>query len=304
MATSIFSAPQFKTEAGAFEYVEAHLWPNGPVCSHCGETERVGRLNGKTTRSGLCKCYVCKKPFTVRMGTIFESSHLALNLWLQVIHLMCASKKGISTRQIQRMLNCSMKTAWFLGHRIREAMKDNGDLIGGAGKTVEADETYLSKSPKTRKPAGTALHAKPAPMVFALVERGGNVRSMYLDHRNVRSAIYSHLHEDSRLFTDGSKTYFSVMPNKSQHESVDHSKFEWSRGDVHTNTLEGYFSIFKRGLVGIYQHMDKKHLHRYLSEFDFRMNTRAKLGINDVQRSEIALQGFKGKRLTYETTHS
>jgi transposase-like protein len=303
MATSIFSAPQFQNEAAAFAYVEAYLWPEGPVCPFCGSGDRVGRLNGKTTRPGLCKCYSCKKPFTVRMGTIFESSHLALHLWLQIIHLMCASKKGISTRQIQRMLDCSMKTAWFLGHRIREAMKDGAAVMGGPGEIVEADETYLSKSPKTRKPAGTALHAKPAPMVFALVERGGNVRSMYLDHRNVRSAIRRHLHADSRLFTDGSKTYFSVMPNKSQHESVDHSKFEWVRGDVHTNTLEGFFSIFKRGLVGVYQHMDKKHLHRYLSEFDFRMNTREKMGINDTERTEIALQGFKGKRLTYETTY-
>ena len=303
MATSIFSAPQFKTEAGAFEYVEARLWPNGPVCPHCGSGDRVGRLNGKTTRPGLCKCYGCKKPFTVRMGTIFESSHLALHLWLQIIHLMCASKKGISTRQIQRMLDCSMKTAWFLGHRIREAMKDNGGLIGGEGKTVEADETYLSKSPKTRKPVGTALNAKPAPQVFALVERGGNIRSMYLDHRNVRSALVKHLHEDSRLVTDGSTVYKFVMPTKAQHESVDHSKFEWKRGDVHTNTLEGFFSIFKRGLVGVYQHMDKKHLDRYLAEFDFRMNTRAKLGVDDAQRSEIALQGFKGKRLTYQTAN-
>jgi transposase-like protein len=303
MATSIFSAPQFKTEVAAFEYVEAHLWPNGPVCPHCGETARIGRLNGKTTRVGLCKCYACKKPFTVRMGTIFESSHLALHMWLQVIHLMCASKKGISTRQIQRMLVCSMKTAWFLGHRIREAMKDGGDLIGGPGKNVEADETYLSKSPKTRKPAGLALNAKPAPMVFSLVERGGNIRSVYLDHRNVRSAIREHLHDDSNLFTDGSKIYFSVMPKKSQHHSVDHSKFEWARGDVHTNTLEGFFSIFKRGLVGVYQHMDKKHLGRYLAEFDFRMNTREKFDITDAQRAEIALQGFKGKRLTYQTTN-
>jgi len=303
MATSIFSAPQFKTEAGAFEYVEERLWPNGPVCAFCGSGDRVGRLNGKTTRPGLCKCYSCKKPFTVRMGTIFESSHLALHLWLQIIHLMCASKKGISTRQIQRMLDCSMKTAWFLGHRIREAMKDNGGMIGGFGKTVEADETYLSKSPKTRKPVGTALNAKPALMVFALVERGGNIRSMYLDHRNVRSAVYKHLHDASRLVTDGSNVYRFIMPSKDQHESVDHSKREWVRGDVHTNTLEGYFSIFKRGLVGVYQHMDNKHLHRYLSEFDFRMNTRAKMGINDTERAEIALQGFKGKRLTYETTH-
>jgi transposase-like protein len=298
---SALNAPHLQSEAAAFEYVEAQLWPNGPVCPFCGYGDRVGRLKGQTTRVGLCKCYSCKKPFTVRMGTIFESSHLALHLWLQIIHLMCASKKGISTRQIQRMLDCSMKTAWFLGHRIREAMKDNGGMIGGFGKTVEADETYLSKSPKTRKPAGTALNAKPAPMVFALVERGGNIRSMYLDHRNVRSAVYKHLHEDSRLVTDGSNTYRFIMATPAQHESVDHSKREWVRGDVHTNTLEGYFSIFKRGLVGIYQHMDKKHLNRYLAEFDFRMNTRAKFGVDDAQRAEIALQGVKGKRLTYKT---
>ena len=303
MAQSVLNAPHFQNEAAAFAYVEAHLWPNGPVCPFCGSGDRVGRLNGKTTRAGLCKCYSCKKPFTVRMGTIFEDSHLGLHLWLQVIHLMCASKKGISTRQVQRMLDCSMKTAWFLTHRIREAMKDTGGMIGGFGKTVEADETYLSKSPKTRKPTGSALNAKPAPMVFALVERGGNIRSMYLDHRNVRRAIDVHLHMDSRLVTDGAQAYKFVMPTQDQHESVDHSKYEWVRGDVHTNTLEGYFSIFKRGLVGVYQHMDKKHLHRYLSEFDFRMNTRVKLGFNDVQRAEIALKGFAGKRLTYETTH-
>jgi transposase-like protein len=172
MATSIFSAPQFQNEVAAFEYVEARLWPTGPVCPHCGDAERVGRLNGKTTRPGLCKCYACKKPFTVRMGTLFESSHLPLNLWLQVIHLMCASKKGISTRQIQRMLDCSMKTAWFLGHRIREAMKGGGALIGGEGKTVEADETYLAKSPKTRKPAGRPLNTKSATQVFSLAASG------------------------------------------------------------------------------------------------------------------------------------
>lgn len=302
---SNLNAPHFKDEIAAYEYVEAHLWPNGAVCPHCGNCDqtRIRKLAGKSTRPGLRKCNECRKQFTVKIGTIFEDSHAPMTHWLQAIYLMCSSKKGISTRQLQRILGGSMKTAWFMGHRIREAMKDGVDMIGGPGKAVEADETYLSKSPKTRKPAGTALHAKPAPMVFALVERGGNVRSMYLDHRNVRTAIRSHLHEESRLFTDGSKTYFSVMPNKSQHESVDHSKFEWSRGEVHTNTLEGFFSIFKRGLVGVYQHMDKKHLDRYLAEFDFRMNTRAKLGINDAQRTGIAVTGAAGKRLTYKTAH-
>src|ERR1700684_81464 len=154
MADAILTAPQFQNEAAAFAYVEAKLWPNGPVCPHCQETARIGRLNGKTTRPGLHKCYACKKPFTVRMGTIFEDSHLPLHLWLQIIHLMCASKKGISTRQIQRMLKCSMKTAWFLGHRIRAAMDEKPGVffspLGGGGKTVEADETYVGRKADSR----------------------------------------------------------------------------------------------------------------------------------------------------------
>jgi transposase-like protein len=299
---SVLDSKHFQDETAAYAHVEKLLWPQGPVCPHCDNNDaaKIGALNGKTTRPGLRKCYVCLKQFTVKVGTIFEDSHAPLRLWLQAIYLMCSSKKGISTRQLQRTLGVGMKTAWFMGHRIRYAMAPgSAGPLGGEGVTVEADETFLFKSPKIRKPAGTALNAKPAPMVFALVERGGNLRSMYLDHRNVRSALVKHLHEDSRLVTDGAQTYKFVMPKKEQHESVDHSKFEWARGDVHTNTLEGFFSIFKRGLVGVYQHMDKKHLDRYLAEFDFRMNTRAKLGINDAQRSDIALQGFKGKRLTY-----
>lgn len=304
MANSILSAAYFQDETAAFEYVEARLWPTGPVCPHCGETKRLGVLNGKTTRPGLRKCYTCKKPFTVRMGTIFEGSHLQLRLWLQVIHLMCASKKGISTRQIQRMLMCSMKTAWFLTHRIREAMAPaSSDPIGGAGKTVEADETFLTKSPKTRKPEGHIKHERHSPQVLALVERGGKQRSVYLDHKSIRSALADHLHPESRLVTDKAAAYSKLLPI-GQHEAVDHSKFEWTRGDVHTNTLEGFFSIFKRGLVGTYQHIDKKHLHRYLAEFDFRQNNRVKLGIDDIERADIALRSVKGKRLTYETTHS
>jgi transposase-like protein len=301
---SVLNAPHFKDETAAYAHVESLLWPNGPICPHCDnhDQDRIGRLNGKTTRPGLRKCYVCLKQFTVKVGTIFEDSHAPLRLWLQAIYLMCSSKKGVSTRQLHRTLGVGLKTAWFMGHRIRYAMAPgSAGPLGGEGVTVEADETFLSKSPKTRKPAGLPLNAKPAPMVFALVERGGNIRSMYLDHRNVRAALVKHLHEDSRLVTDGSTTYKFVMPTKAQHESVDHSKFEWVRGDVHTNTLEGFFSIFKRGLVGVYQHMDKKHLDRYLAEFDFRMNTRAKLGINDTERAAIAVEGFKGKRLTYQT---
>lgn len=299
MAQSILSAQYFQDEPAAFAYVEARLWPNGPVCPFCGETKRVGRLNGKTTRAGLCKCYACQKPFTVRQGTIFESSHLALRLWLQVIHLMCASKKGIATRQIQRMLRCSMKTAWHLTHRIRLAMAPaSAGPIGGAGKTVEADETFIAKSVRTRRKP----HERTDVQVLSFVERGGNLRSVYLDNRTVRNALAEHLDFTSRLVTDGAHHYKKLLP-LGQHESVDHSKGEYVRGDVHTNTLGGFFSIFKRGLVGVYQHMDKRHLGRYLAEFDFCQNTRAKLGIDDVQRADIALQGVKGKRLTYRTTH-
>lgn len=299
------NAPQFHSEEAAFEYLEAHLWPHGPVCPHCGNTDaaRIGKLQGKTTRPGLRKCYACRKPFTVRIGTIFEDSHAPMRVWLQVIYLLCSSKKGISTRQIQRTIGGSMKTAWFMTHRIRLAMDPNADgsagPIGGAGKTVEADETFITKSRKTKRNAGETGYER---QILSLVERGGNIRSTYLDHRTVRHALAEHLHEDSRLVTDKAQHYKKLLP-EGQHESVDHSKYEYVRGDVYTNTLEGFFSIFKRGLVGVYQHMDKRHLDRYLAEFDFRMNTRAKLGISDAERTGLAVQGFKGKRLTYETTH-
>lgn len=309
MAKSVLSSPQFLTEKAAFEYVEARLWPNGPVCPHCGEAARVGRLEGKTTRPGLHKCYACRKPFTVRMGTIFKSSHLALHLWLQVIHLMCASKKGISTRQVQRMLSCSMKTAWFLTHRIREAMTPaKGDApIGGEGKVVEADETFLTNSPKTRKhrQAGGYQHKIG---VLSLVERGGKQRSVVLQRSpnrpEIMKAIKDNVDPASTLHTDGA-TYYKFPLVVAKHESVNHAKGEYARktegGTVHVNSLEGFFSVFKRGMIGTYQHVESQHLHRYVAEFDFRQNTRERLGVNDVSRAEIALKGFKGKRLTYQT---
>ena len=295
---SVLSEPRFHNEQAAFAYVEERLWPKGPVCPFCGATaEKIGELKGSTTRIGLRKCYSCRKPFTVRIGTIFESSHCPLRIWLQAMHLMCSSKKGISTRQLQRTLGVGMKTAWFLGHRIRAAM-DAGfggfdGPVGGSGKTVEADEMYLGKSPKSRR-----FEGEKAPMILSLVERDGAQRSLFLDHKNVRKALWEHLDRDSRLVTDGHVTYRGFMP-LGQHESVDHSAGEYVRGDVSTNRLEGFFSIFKRGLIGVYQHVDKKHLQRYLAEFDFRQNNRAKLGIDDVARTENAIRGAKGKRLTY-----
>jgi|SRR6185312_4154790 len=295
--TSVLSEARFHNEEAAFAYVESKLWPDGPFCPFCGECERIGRLNGKTTRAGLLKCYACRKPFTVRIGTIFESSHAPLRIWLQAMHLMCSSKKGISTRQLQRTLGVGMKTAWFLGHRIRAAMDDgfNGfdGPVGGSGKTVEADEMYLGKSAKSRR-----FDGERAPMVLSLVERDGPIRSMFLDHRNVRMALARNLDFDSRLVTDGSVHYTKLL-HVGHHEFVDHSKSEWAREDVHTQTLDGFFSIFKRGLVGVYQHIDAKHLSRYLAEFDFRMNNRVKLGIDDVQRTANAIKGARGKRLTY-----
>lgn len=304
MAKSVLSAPHFQNEDAAFAYVEARLWPNGPVCPFCFATGgKIGAMNGKTTRQGLKKCYACKKPFTVRQSSIFESSHLPLRLWLQAIHLMCASKKGISTRQLQRMFQCSMKTAWHLTHRIRYAMDPGpvGPILGGAGKIVEADETFVTKSPKTRKRPG--YQHKIA--VLTLAERGGLIRSFKLkgspNKYEIQTAIDDHVDPASRLVTDGAQYYKGVLVN---HESVDHSAKEYVRGDVHVNSLEGFFSVFKRGLVGTYQQVSERHLPRYLAEFDFRQNTRERLGINDTQRADIALKATAGKRLTYRTTGS
>jgi hypothetical protein len=237
------------------------------------------------------------------MGTIFEDSHLPLRLWLQAIHMLCASKKGASTRQLQRTLGCGMKTAWHLGHRIRFAMAPAGDVgpLGGAGKTIEADETEMGRSRKTRRPAGFRRHTHNV-KVLSLVERGGNIRSVTLDHRGAGARLRRMAHKDSRLVTDMGQPF--KFQGFAKHEVVDHSKFEWARGDVHTNTLEGFFSVFKRGIVGVYQHIDAKHFDRYLAEFDFRQNTRARLGINDEQRTALAVQAAKGKRLTYQTTRS
>ena len=306
MAKSVLNAPQFQTEAAAFAYVEASLWADGRSCPHCGVLGQSSAMKGKTTRIGLYKCYACRKPFTVRMGTIFESSHLALHLWLQVIHLMCASKKGISTRQIQRMLSCSMKTAWFLGHRIREAMAPGADAgpLGGRGKIVEADETYLLKADKQRrwKYSGIADKIK----VVSLVERGGNIRSQRVKEATkltIIDILESNVLPGTILHTDGSGIY---KDTGLKHEAVDHNKTYVRNGKngrkVHTNTLEGFFSVFKRGMVGIYQHCGEQHLDRYLAEFDFRQNNREKLGIDDVSRAATALMGTKGKRLTCRTT--
>jgi transposase-like protein len=308
MAKSVLNAPHFQDEKAAFAYVEAHLWAEGRSCPHCGVLDASKPMNGKTTRVGLYKCYACRKPFTVRMGTIFESSHLPLHLWLQVIHLMCASKKGISTRQIQRMLSCSMKTAWFLGHRIREAMAPGSDAgpLGGRGKIVEADETYIGtadSAPRGQRRWGGMGHKQ---KIVSLVERGGRVRSQRVKEATkltIIDILESNVLPGTILHTDGSGIY---KDTGLKHEAVDHNATYVRSGKngrkVHTNTLEGFFSVFKRGMVGIYQHCGEQHLNRYLAEFDFRANHREKMGFDDVSRASMALKATKGKRLTYETT--
>lgn len=306
MAKSVFDAPQFKTEKGAFAYVEAHLWPNGPVCPHCGNCDggRIRKMAGKTTRMGLHKCNECRKPFTVRMGTIFESSHLPLHLWLQVIHLMCASKKGVSTRQIQRMLQCSMKTAWFLTHRIREAMR-SGDLdvsYGTDGTPVEVDETYIGRKQGVPKKHGYQHKLG----VLGLVDRAtGTMRTFTFDKfsaADIYPVVRANVAREARLMTDEARVYVTLGREYAEHGTTHHRTNQYVDYDdrtVHTNTVEGAFSIFKRGMKGVYQHCREQHLHRYLAEFEFRYNKREKNGFDDWARAGEALVGVVGKRLTY-----
>jgi transposase-like protein len=308
MASNL-SAPHFINEDAALAYVEAWLWPDGPVCPFCGETKRVGRLSGKTTRAGLCKCYACQKPFTVKMGSVFESTHAPLRLWLQAIYLICSSKKGISTRQLQRTLGVGMKTAWHMGHRIRAMMAPAADAapLGGPGQIIEADETYIltaADAPRAKKRYGGAGHKM---KIMSLTERGGKIRSKRIKEATkltARDVLRANVDPQSILHTDGSQIYVGLGATK-EHEFVDHQISYVGIGrkgrKVHTNTLEGFFSVFKRGMVGVYQHCEEQHLNRYLAEFDFRQNNRIKLGIDDVTRSTICLQGAKGKRLTYRT---
>lgn len=287
----------YTDDNAARAHLEKLRWPDGPICPHCGVVANAAALKGKSTRPGVYKCRDCRQPFSVTVGTVFERSKIPLHKWLAANHMLNSAKKGVSAHQVHRTLNVTYKTAWFMMHRLREAMAPAKDAapLGGSGKTVEADETFLGKSPKTRKTA--PKHAKPDRQVLSLVERGGHLRSIYLDGKTVRDYLKPKvIRDDSRLVTDGAQHYkFQGY----KHEAVDHSKFEWARGDVHTNTLEGYFSIFKRGLTGIYQHCGSQHLHRYLAEFDFRFNNRSKLGIEDAERANNALRGIGGKRLTY-----
>lgn len=309
MARPILEAVHFHNEDAAFAHVESVLWPTGPNCPHCGNADasRITKMQGDTTRPGLYNCKECRKPFTVRMGTVFESSHLPLHLWLQIIHLMCASKKGISTRQIQRMLVCSMKTAWFLGHRIREALgtREPGQM-GGEDSIVEIDETFIGKKEGFEKRRGSA-HKN---VILSLVERGGSVRSFHVDSTkkvDVLPIIKAQVAKKTHVMTDEAAQYAQLENEFAEHDVVDHSRKEYAYADRKTGTIitvnsaESYYAVFKRGMFGTYQWCSEKHLHRYVAEFDFRHSNRSKVGVDDTERANRALIGVKGKRLTYET---
>jgi transposase-like protein len=304
MSKSVLSAPHFNDETAAYAYVEAQVWANGRVCPHCGVFERSGPLKGKSNRIGLYKCYACRKPFTVKVGTIFEDSHIQLRDWLVAMYLMSSSKKGISSNQLHRTLGITLKSAWFLSHRIREAMRE-GKLpggMGGEGRFVEADETYVGG--KARNRAYKEPPRKEA--VVALVERKGRVHSFHVPNvnaANLKPILTAQISPKSHLRTDESGVYWQAGEGFASHKTVNHSAKEYVRGDAHTNTVEGYFSILKRGIVGVYHHVSEEHLKRYLAEFDFRYNERTALGVDDVERTDRVIRGVTGKRLTYRTTN-
>jgi transposase-like protein len=313
--SSVLNELYFHDEAAAFKALEAIVWPNGPTCPHCGAVDRIGRLEGVRSkpskknpqgvvRHGLWKCYHCKGQFTARKGTVFESSHLELRQWLQAAFLMCSGKKGVSSNQLARTLGITVKSAWFASHRLREAMRSGGlGPIGGEGKIVETDETFIGRKKGTRVRPGIAHKM----VVHSLVERGGDVRSTVLDTANrpdIERIVRENVHKESRLMTDTASYYRHSKFPTADHEMVNHEQEEWTRGDVHTNTLEGFYSIFKRGMKGIYQHCSEKHLHRYVAEFDFRYNNRIARGVDDRGRTVKALRGIAGKRLTYRAAGS
>ena len=302
---SALSAPHFHNEQAAYDYVEARIWPNGPVCPKCGGVERIGLMGGKSTRIGLYKCYQCRSPFTVKIGTIFEASHVPMRLWLQAIYLIASSKKGFSSNQLHRTLGTSLKTAWFMSHRIREAMRDGALApFGSDGGMVEVDETYIGREPGKAVGKGGSHKMK----VLSLVERSsGRARSFVVDRVNtatIADILSANISREAHLMTDQFPVYGGIGWNFAAHSAVDHGRGEYVRkGDVtiHTNTIEGFFSIFKRGMRGVYQHASKRHLHRYMAEFDFRYSNRVALGFGDAARADNLLAGVVGKRLTYET---
>lgn len=297
MATAL-TAPQFTNDDKARAYLEAIRWPKGPVCPHCGTQGDHYRLEGESHRPGLLKCNDCREQFSVTVGTVFERSKIGLSKWVLAVHLICSAKKGISTHQIHRTLGVTYKTAWFMTHRIRLAMTQEGGLMGSGGGVVEADETYVGRKKGSKVRAGTGHKHT----VFSLVERGGKVRSQHITGKafdGIKDALKANVSPDANLMTDEARMYRKIGKQFASHQTVNHSKEEYVRGEAYTNTVEGFFSVFKRGMTGVYQHCGSDHLHRYLTEFDFRYNNRAALECDDAERTRRALGGIGGKRLTY-----
>jgi transposase-like protein len=313
--------PIFTDVDAARQHLEAQRWPYGPVCPHCGNADqsRITAMKGKAHRPGLYNCMECREQFTVTVGTVFERSKIPLNKWLLATFLLASSKKGMSAHQLHRMLGVTYKTAWFMAHRIREAMKEDNSTsgpLGGEGKTIEADETYIGKREAPRKLSRGRI-AKPTKsgkaggaqkrIVVGLVERGGRTRLFHLNDatkETVRDVLVRNADRKSVLYTDESRLYTTTGEEYAKHETVKHSRKEYARFEkdgtvIHTNTIENVFSVFKRGMIGVYQHCGEAHLHRYLAEFDFRYNRRAALKISDAERHDQLLAMIEGKRLTY-----
>lgn len=296
----VLSAPYFTDPDAAREHLEALRWPNGPVCPHCGGFERIHKVQGKSHRPGLYACRDCNGHFTVTVGTVFERSKIPLHVWFQAVYYLCSSKKGMSSHQLHRTLGVTYKTAWFMTHRIREAMRDGtfgGGQLGGENKSVEVDETYVGGKAKNR------AYRKSPPKkeaVVSLVERDGKVRSFHVARVNaktLRPIIRKHIDPRTRMQTDEAAVYEKIGRGFAGHGRVNHSMDEYVRGYYdHTNTVENYFSILKRGINGVYQHVSEAHLKRYVGEFDFRYNSR---DVSDVERTAAALKGIEGKRLMY-----
>lgn len=307
MAPVDLTNPIYHDEDAARRYIEAVRWPEGPLCPHCGVVkDGIRPLQGKSMGAGWYYCESCKDKFTVRMGTVYERSHIPLHKWLLAFRLMAASKKGISAHQLSRTLGITYKSAWFLAHRIREAMFDEEpEPFGGKDKVVEVDETFTGAPDYVfvngkgwQQKRGTVTKRK----VVSLVERGGRAKSVKVEDLTIptlKKVIFNNVVLDSTLNTDEAQHYKEIGRSFSKHEAVNHSASEYARGSATTNTVEGFFSIFKRGMVGIYQHCGEQHLQRYLNEFDFRYSNRSALGVEDAERTERAIRGASGKRLTY-----
>jgi transposase-like protein len=305
MSAADIQAKAFTDNDVAREAIEALMWPNGPVCAHCGYMGKIGRVEGKSARPGLYYCGDCKKQFTVTVGTIFERSKVPLSKWWFAIHLLAAGKKGMSAHQLHRMIGVTYQTAWFMEHRIREAMRDGAlSPMGGEGSTVEIDEAFIGKKDGFETKRGFG-HKN---AILTLVERGGRARSFHVESatkENIIPIVLENVARESHVMTDEANRYARLGKDFASHGVVDHSREEYGYTDretgakINTNTIEGFYSIFKRGMRGVYQHCGEKHLHRYLAEFDFRYSNRAKLGVNDAMRAAKIVEGAKGKRLQY-----